>query len=241
MKIFPAIDILGGRVVRLRRGDYAQSTIYEEDPVRVAEHFRSLGARHLHVVDLDGAKEGSTVNFASIRRLAALKDLFIEVGGGIRDESRVEAYLSMGVGRVILGTIAVRDPAFTRRMAQTYGEKIVVGVDAKEGRVAISGWLDVTDIDAVDFCRTLQSEGVKTVIATDIARDGMLSGTNMDLYRQLVGIPGLSVVASGGISSLPELAELREIGVSAAILGKAIYDGKLSLSDALTYEEDTTC
>lgn len=233
MDIFPAIDLSGGQVVRLYQGDYDRMTVYGSDPCAVAREFLNAGAKHLHVVDLDGAKDGTPVNFAPIRALCEQGGLSIEVGGGIRDEARIRAYLKLGVGRVILGTIAVKDFAFTARMAQKYGEKLAVGVDARDGFVAVNGWKELSQERGVDFCRRLREAGISAVIYTDIARDGAEGGTNLEVYRELLTIPGLRITASGGISSLEELKTLRNMGVHAAILGKALYTGRLQLDTVM--------
>ena len=233
MEIFPAIDIRGGQVVRLRQGDYEDMQVYGNDPVRAAEQFMEQGAVNLHVVDLDGAKEGEAVNFDVIRSIAKLPGLFVEVGGGIRDQDRIEKYLALGVGRTILGTVAVRSFAFVETMVRLYGDKIAVGVDAREGYVAVSGWLENTGLDSFGFCERLRDAGVSTVIYTDIAKDGELGGTNLDAYRRLRELNGLSVVASGGISFEHELVALRDMGTYGAILGKALYVKKLDLSRAI--------
>lgn len=236
MKIYPAIDLRDGKAVRLFQGDYDQMTVYNEDPVEVARSFKKAGARYLHLVDLDGAKDGALVNFETIRAIVEEVDLFVEVGGGIRDEERIRQYLDLGVGRVILGTIAVKDPAFLEAMVARYGEKIAVGVDAKDGYVAINGWKEVTDTKGYDFCEYLRDIGVTAVIYTDISRDGGLAGTNMEVYKQLKAIEGLKITASGGISYEEEITQLKDL-VDAAILGKAIYSGKLDLVKALQLAE----
>ncbi|MBQ8850958.1 MAG: 1-(5-phosphoribosyl)-5-[Oscillibacter sp.] len=233
MQIFPAIDLSGGQVVRLYQGDYEKMTVYGADPCAVARDFMAAGAKYLHVVDLDGAKDGTLANFESIAALAKQGGLYIEVGGGIRTEERIQKYLDLGVGRCILGTIAVKDFDFTARMAQKYGDKIAVGVDAREGYVAVSGWLETSREKGVDFCRRLRDAGVKTVIYTDISRDGAEQGTNLALYRELAEISGLNITASGGVSSIEELKELRTIGTHAAILGKALYTGRLDLREVI--------
>lgn len=239
MQIFPAIDLRGGQVVRLFQGDYDQETVYGADPCAVAREFLDSGARYLHVVDLDGAKDGTTANFESIAALARQGGLYMEVGGGIRTEDRIRRYLDLGVSRCILGTVAVQDFAFTARMAQVYGDRIAVGVDARDGYVAINGWKELSQERGVDFCRRLYAAGVGTVIYTDISRDGAERGTNLALYRQLAEVDGLRVTASGGVSSLAELRELQSIGTHAAILGKALYTGRLSLKTVL--EEVGAC
>ena len=233
MQIFPAIDLRGGQVVRLYQGDYDKETVYAADPCAVARDFLAAGAKYLHVVDLDGARDGTLANFETIAAIARQGGLYIEVGGGIRTEDRIRQYLDLGVGRCILGTIAVKDFAFTARMAQTYGDRIAVGVDARDGYVAVSGWKELSQEKGVDFCRRLRDAGVKTVIYTDISRDGAEAGTNLDLYRQLAEIDGLDITASGGVSSIEELKELQRIGTRAAILGKALYTGRLDLKTVI--------
>lgn len=239
MQIFPAIDLSGGQVVRLYQGDYDQMTVYGQDPCAAARDFIAAGAKYLHVVDLDGAKDGTLANFDSIAAIAKQGGLYIEVGGGIRTEERIRQYLDLGVGRCILGTIAVKDFAFTERMARRYGDRIAVGVDARDGYVAVNGWKELSAERGVDFCRRLYDAGVGTVIYTDISRDGAERGTNLDLYRELAGIKGLHVTASGGVSSIDELKELQRIGTHAAILGKALYTGRLDLRDVI--REVGTC
>ena len=239
MQIFPAIDLRGGQVVRLYQGDYDQETVYAADPCAVARDFLAAGARYLHVVDLDGARDGTLANFETIAALVRQGGLYIEVGGGIRTEERIRRYLDLGVGRCILGTIAVKDFAFTERMAKKYGDRIAVGVDARDGFVAVSGWKELSAERGVDFCRRLRDAGVKTVIYTDISRDGAEQGTNLDLYRELAGIEGLDITASGGVSSIEELRELQAIGTKAAILGKALYTGRLDLKTVM--KEVGTC
>lgn len=239
MQIFPAIDLRGGQVVRLYQGDYDQETVYGADPRAQAREFLDAGARYLHVVDLDGARDGTTANFDSIAAIAKQGGLYIEVGGGIRTEDRVRRYLDLGVGRCILGTVAVKDFDFTARMAQKYGDRIAVGVDAREGFVAINGWKELSRERGVDFCRRLRDAGVRTVIYTDISRDGAGRGTNLELYQELVKIEGLDVTASGGVGTLEELRRLERMGVRAAILGKALYDGRLDLRTVI--EEVGAC
>ncbi len=236
MELFPAIDLKDGQAVRLFQGDYDQMTVYSQSPVDVARRFKEAGARNLHLVDLDGAKDGRLVNFDSIKAIVSHMDLFVEVGGGIRDEERIRQYLDLGVGRVILGTIAVKEPEFLRQMVAKYKEKIAVGVDVKDGLVAINGWKETTDKDGMEFCRYLAEIGVKTVIYTDISRDGGLKGTNLEAYRRLAQIEGLDIVASGGISFEEEITALKETAYG-AILGKALYDGVLDLKKALQLAE----
>lgn len=239
MQIFPAIDLRGGQVVRLYQGDYDKMTVYGQDPCAAARDFIAAGAKHLHVVDLDGAKDGAPANLESIAAIAEQGGLYIEAGGGIRTEDRIRQYLDLGVGRCILGTAAVRDFEFTARMARKYGDRIAVGVDARDGLVAVSGWRELSAERGVDFCRRLRDAGVQTVIYTDISRDGAESGTNLDLYRELAEIKGLDVTASGGVSSMEELRELQAIGTRAVILGKALYTGRLDLKAVI--EEVGAC
>ena len=230
MKLFPAIDLRGGQVVRLTQGDYDRMTVYGADPCAQARAFLSAGAKYLHVVDLDGAKDGTLSNYDTIAALAEQGGLFIEVGGGIRTEERIEKYLSLGVGRCILGSVAVTNLDFTTRMLQKYGEKIAVGVDAKDGYVAIHGWKEVSAEKGVDFCKRLADAGCRAIIYTDIACDGAMQGTNLTLYRQLqTEVPGVEFTASGGISSEAELLELEQMDLAAAILGKSLYTGALDL------------
>ena len=236
MKIFPAIDLRDGKAVRLYQGDYDQMTVYSDSPVEVAKSFKAKGAGCLHLVDLDGAKDGKLVNFDTIKEIVEEVDMYVEVGGGIRDEERIRQYLDLGVGRVILGTIAVKDPEFLEAMVTKYGERIAVGVDARDGYVAVNGWKEITDRESFEFCRYLRDIGVKTVIYTDISRDGGLEGTNMEAYRKLQNIEGLEVTASGGISFEEEITALKDVA-AAAILGKAIYSGKLDLERAVKLAE----
>ncbi len=236
MIILPAIDLRGGRVVRLTKGDYDREKVYNDDPVAVARDFFACGARWLHAVDLDGAREGAPRNAALIEDLAAL-GLNTEVGGGIRDEAAICAYLERGAARVILGTVAVRDFAFVERMAAKYGEQIAVGVDAKDGLVAVSGWEEVTKLSGVEFCRRLRDAGVHTVIYTDIGRDGCLAGANLPLYHELCSIDALNVIASGGVSFEGDIAALRDMRIHGAIIGKALYEGRLDLRRCLALAE----
>lgn len=233
MEIFPAIDIRNGNVVRLTEGDYNRMTVYGSSPLEMAETFIKKGAKNLHMVDLDGAKDGAPVNFDVIKSVSETGKLFTEVGGGIRDEKRIEDYLSLGVNRVILGTVAVRNFKFVEESVKKYGDKIAVGVDARDGKVAVSGWLETTEIDSLDFCRKLRDAGVKTVIYTDISKDGTLSGTNLEIYEKLTEIKGLDVIASGGITFEDEIKKLASMNTYGAIVGKAVYAGKLDLERVL--------
>lgn len=233
MLIFPAIDIINGGVVRLTRGDYGNVKKYSLSPVSAAEKFKECGAQCLHVVDLDGAKSGRADNAPTIEKICKKYDMLIEVGGGIRTEDQVRAYLDSGVSKVILGTAAVKDKQFLLTMLQKYSDRICVGVDAKGGKVAVGGWEEVTSIDSVGFCKDLEKMGVKNIIYTDISKDGCLSGTNLDIYNVLCQTLSLNITASGGITYIDEIKKLRDMNVYAAIVGKAVYEGKLDLKEAI--------
>lgn len=233
MLIFPAIDMIDGKAVRLYQGDYSQKQTFGDDPVLFAQKFEQQGASYLHLVDLDGAKSGQPANFSIVQSICQKTGLFVELGGGVRNAQTVEQCLRAGVGRVILGTAALRDPEFTKAMVAQYGAKIAVGVDAREGKVAVEGWLDTSDVDSLAFCRKMRDIGVEYIIYTDISKDGAGQGTNLAVYRQLKQIPGLCVTASGGVSSLEDVRALEEIGVYGAIIGKALYTGAIDLSQAI--------
>ena len=233
MLIFPAIDLYDGKAVRLYKGDYNQMTVYSENPPELAEAFRAAGATHMHLVDLEGAKTGETPNLETIRRIRAAVPLFIEVGGGIRSMDIAARYLDAGIDRVILGTAAVTDPDFLREALEKYGERIAVGVDIKDGRVAIRGWLEESGRDAFDFCREMQELGVKTLICTDISKDGAMQGTNRALYGELSKTLRLNITASGGVSTLEDVKALRALDLYGAIIGKAYYTGAIDLREAL--------
>ncbi|MDR2909226.1 MAG: 1-(5-phosphoribosyl)-5-[(5-phosphoribosylamino)methylideneamino] imidazole-4-carboxamide isomerase, partial [Oscillospiraceae bacterium] len=205
MEIYPAIDLREGRVIRLTKGDFNQGKIYGDDPAGTALSFREAGARRLHLIDLDGAKDGKPGNADIIGRVAAIPGLFLQVGGGIRTEETIKAYLELGAGRVILGTVAVEDFGFLSRMADTYGEKIAVSVDAREGRVATRGWLADSGLDALDFCKRLEKAGVSTIIYTDINLDGMMAGTGLEAYKRLSQAVACDIIASGGVSSMKDI------------------------------------
>ncbi len=233
MLIFPAIDLYEGKAVRLYKGDYAQMTVYNEDPLAVAADFKAAGATHIHVVDLEGAKSGETPNIDTVTALSKIEGLFVEVGGGIRSMAVVERYLSAGVDRVILGTAAVKDEAFLREAVARYGEKIAVGVDIKDGFVAIKGWTESSGLEAMAFCEKMQKIGVRTLICTDISKDGAMQGANHELYRTLSRRFALQIIASGGVSTLEDIQKLAELCLYGAIVGKAYYTGAISLSQAI--------
>lgn len=233
MILLPAIDLYEKKVVRLTRGDYAQMTVYNDDPVAQAGLFQQAGAQWLHTVDLEGAKDGSTPNYSVIEAICKDTNLKVEIGGGIRSLDTIQKYLDAGVERVILGTKAVTDPAFLEESLQKFGSHIAVGVDIKDGKIAIKGWLETAQDSVEDFFTKLCKLGVSTVICTDVSKDGMLAGTNVDLYRQLSQQFSLDLIASGGVSSQEDLARLKELGLYGAILGKALYTGALDLKAAL--------
>ncbi len=233
MIIFPAIDLYGGKAVRLYQGDYAQMTVYGDDPAALGEEFVRLGADHIHLVDLEGAKSGRTPNYEIVRTIRERSGAFCEIGGGVRSMETVDRYLAAGLDRVILGTAAVRDPAFLDAALAKYGDKIAVGVDIRGGDVSVSGWTEGTGLDAFSFCAGLQDRGVSTLICTDISRDGAMRGANRALYRRLAGELSLRITASGGVSSLEDVTALRDLGLYAAIIGKAYYTGAVDLTKAV--------
>ena len=233
MKIFPAIDLYGGKAVRLYKGDYAQMTVYSDDPVSVARDFVRQGAECVHVVDLEGAKIGKPAHLDVVQRIAQETDLFIEIGGGIRDMSTVEKYLSVGADRVILGTAAVTDEAFLRAALAAYGDKIAVGADIADGRIAIRGWLEKSEYTTETFFDKMQALGVKTVICTDISKDGAMGGTNRALYKELGEKYTIDIVASGGVSTMDDVTALAAAGTYGAIIGKAYYIGAIDLAKAI--------
>lgn len=233
MKLFPAIDLIDGCAVRLVKGDYAQKTVYSENPAEVARSFAAAGAEYLHVVDLEGAKNGGTPNLETVRKIVQTGGLWVEVGGGIRSEEVVQAYLEAGVYRVILGTAAVENPTFLEEMVRKYGEKIAVGADIKDGMVAIKGWTEVSAESCFAFCEKLEKVGVKTIICTDISKDGLLAGTNLELYQALSEKFSVDIVASGGVTTLEDVKKLAEMGLYGAILGKALYTGSIDLKAAV--------
>ena len=233
MYIYPAIDLYGGKAVRLFKGDYAQMTVYRDDPVSVARAFAAAGASHIHLVDLEGAKIGRPANLSTIAKIVETTGLFAEVGGGIRDMETVDSYLSIGVSRVILGTAAVKDPDFLKEALAKYDEKIAVGVDLKDGLVAIKGWTETSDLKAEDFFIQMQNLGIKTIICTDISRDGAMKGTNRELYRDLSVKFDIDLIASGGVSSMEDVKALAEMKLHGAIIGKAYYIGAVDLKEAV--------
>ena len=233
MILLPAIDLYEKKAVRLLKGDYRQMTVYSDDPLAVAQDFVRQGAAHIHMVDLEGARDGTTPNLDIVREVAAQTPLFVEIGGGIRDMATVQRYLDAGVGRVILGTAAVQDAAFLAQAVAAYGAQIAVGADIRDGRIAIRGWLETADVTLDAFFARMQALGVQTVICTDISRDGAMRGTNRALYRQLSQKYSLNITASGGVSDLDDIRALRRMGLYGAIIGKAYYTGAIDLAQAI--------
>ncbi len=233
MNIFPAIDLYEGKAVRLFKGDYAQMTVYSEHPEEIALDFAKAGAKHIHIVDLEGAKSGQTPNLATVLKIKEASGLFCEIGGGIRSMEVVDRYMEAGLDRVILGTAAVSDPDFLQAVLTKYGERVAVGVDIKDGKVAIKGWTEKSELDAFDFCKTLEEMGVRTIICTDISKDGAMKGTNRELYQALEERFAIDIVASGGVSTIEDVQHLASMNLYGAIIGKAYYVGAIDLKEAI--------
>ena len=233
MILFPAIDLYEKKAVRLFKGDYNQMTVYSENPIEIALEFCSAGATHIHMVDLEGAKDGTTPNLSIVEQVAKETDLFIEIGGGIRTMETVDRYLSCGVSRVILGTAAVTDPAFLEKAVSAYGGKIAVGADVKDGMIAIKGWLESSSYTLEAFMERLETLGVANVICTDISKDGAMNGTNRELYKELSRKHSIAITASGGVSTMEDIKALRDMELYGAIIGKAYYTGAIKISEAL--------
>ena len=233
MIIYPAIDLYEGNAVRLFKGNYAEMTIYSHDPLSIAKDFEAKGATHIHMVDLEGAKNGTTPNFHVVVNVKNNTDLFVEVGGGIRTMEVIDKYIEAGVDRVILGTAAVTDEGFVEAAVLKYKDKIAVGIDIKDGYVAIKGWTEKSQYDAFSFCEKMQSIGVTTLICTDISKDGAMQGTNHDLYRELSERFSMQIIASGGVSSIEDVKRLRERDLYGAIIGKAYYTCAIDLCEAV--------
>lgn len=233
MELYPVIDLYQGKAVRLYKGDYTQMTVYSHHPEEVAKEFAAAGATRIHLVDLEGAKTGKPENLETITKILFASHLLAQVGGGIRNMETVKRYLDAGVNRVILGTAAVKNPDFLEAAVQQFGEKIAVGVDLKDGLVAIKGWTETAQITAEAFFENMQNLGVKTLICTDISRDGAMQGTNRELYRHLSERFSMDLIASGGVSSLEDIVALRQMNLHGAIVGKAYYIGALDLRQAI--------
>lgn len=233
MLIYPAIDLFGGKAVRLYKGDYSQMTVYSDNPLCVARDFERSGATHIHMVDLEGAKSGTTPNLDTVCDIKKNTGLFCEIGGGIRSIEVIERYINAGIDRVILGTAAVTEEGFVEAAVKKYGDKIAVGIDIKDGLVAIKGWTEKSNLDAMDFCEKMEEIGVKTIICTDISKDGAMQGTNHALYREMRDRFGMQIIASGGVSSVDDVKKLAAIDLYGAIIGKAYYTGDINLRKAI--------
>lgn len=233
MIIFPAIDLYGGKAVRLYKGDYAQMTVYDDDPSAVAARFKAAGATHMHMVDLEGAKNGGTPNLETIKSVVKTAGLFVELGGGIRSFDVMETYLNAGVNRLILGTAAVTDDGFAAEAVKRFGDTVAVGADVKDGFVAVKGWTEKSSYTCFDFCRKMRDCGVKTIICTDISKDGAMMGTNRELYKNLSAELDIDIIASGGVSALDDIQALTDMGLYGAIIGKAYYTGAIDLAAAI--------
>lgn len=233
MLIFPAIDLYDKKAVRLLKGDYAKMTVYSDKPWEIAEDFQNKGAKSIHIVDLEGAKDGTTPNIDTVGKIIDSCDLFVEIGGGIRSMEVVDKYISIGADRVILGTAAVTDEEFLKSAVEKYGDKIAVGVDIKDGYVAIKGWTEKSQYSCFDFCKKLEAIGVKTLICTDISKDGAMQGTNHELYKELSERFSMQITASGGVSAIDDVKRLVALGIYGAIIGKAYYTGAIDLREAV--------
>lgn len=233
MLILPAIDLYQSQAVRLFQGDYKQMTVYDKEPLNTAKKFENFGAKWLHIVDLEGAKTGTTANLDTIIKIIKSCNLQCEVGGGVRNMQIIEKYINAGVSRVILGTAAVTEENFVRDAVKNFGEKIAVGVDIKDGFVAIKGWQEKSELEAINFCEKIQSIGVNTIICTDISKDGAMKGTNFDLYKTLKEKLKINIIASGGVSSLDDVKKLAELNLYGAIVGKAYYTSAISIKEAI--------
>lgn len=237
MIILPAIDLYEKKAVRLYKGDYEQMTVYSGNPIELALEFQAYGAEHIHMVDLEGARDGGTPNLRCVEQVAKYTRLSIEVGGGIRDMATVESYLAAGVSRVILGTAAVNDEALLEAAIARYGDKIAVGADVRDGYIAIKGWLEQSQYTLENFLEKMQQSGVKTLICTDISRDGAMRGANLELYGELSRRFDMNIIASGGVSGLADIRALRSLGLYGAIIGKAYYEGSIRLTEAIEVAE----
>ncbi len=233
MIILPAIDLYKKKAVRLYKGDYANMTVYSENPIEIARDFEAQGCTHIHMVDLEGAKDGTTPNLSIVQQVARETGLFVEIGGGIRSMETVERYLNAGVSRVILGTAAINDPTFLQAAVSKYGKKIAVGADVRDGRIAIKGWLETAPVGLEKFLASMEALGIQNVICTDISKDGAMKGTNLELYKTLSQKFHMDITASGGVSTLEDIRQLRKMDLYGAIIGKAYYTGAILLKEAL--------
>lgn len=238
MILYPAIDLYEGEAVRLVKGDYQQKTVYSNDPVNIALDFKNCGAERIHTVDLEGAKDGTTPNFDTVCKIKKTSGLFVEVGGGIRNMDTIRKYLDAGIDRVILGTAAVENRELVKEAVEEYKERIAVGIDIKDGYVAIKGWLENSSFTAEAFLNEMQTLGVKTIICTDVSKDGMMQGPNKQLYKDLSEeFPNIDLIASGGVSSIDDIKNLKELGLHGAIVGKAYYTKAINLKEAIEVAE----
>ena len=233
MYIFPAIDVFDKKAVRLLKGNYEEMTVYSSNPLEIAQEFERSGAKHIHLVDLEGAKSGKPENLDVIRSVTENTNLFVEVGGGIRNSEIAEKYLSSGAGRIILGTAAVEDEDFLRYCAENYKDRVAVGVDIKDGYVAVKGWTEKSEFECFEFCEKISCMGIRYVICTDISKDGAMQGTNHELYRKLKENFSLNITASGGISDIEDILKLNSLGIYGAIIGKAYYTGAINIKEAI--------
>lgn len=233
MIIYPAIDLKDKSCVRLEQGVYEKMTVYEKDPVKVAKRWEAMGAQALHLVDLDGARDGERINEDVVKKIVENINIPVELGGGIRDQEGIEKILELGVSEVIVGTAAVKNPAWIKAMIEKYGKKIIVSIDASKGFLATDGWEEVSNIKAIDYIRELESYGLNRIVYTDIAKDGMLSGPNFEIYEELSKESSIEIIASGGVTTLEDVKRLKEMDLYGAIVGKALYDGKLDLEEVL--------
>ncbi|HVW36669.1 MAG TPA: 1-(5-phosphoribosyl)-5-[(5-phosphoribosylamino)methylideneamino]imidazole-4-carboxamide isomerase [Pirellulales bacterium] len=233
MQIWPAIDLRGGKCVRLQQGDYDRETVFGDDPAAMARHWAEQGGEYLHLVDLDGARDGRPANLPAIRAILAAVKIPCELGGGVRDEETIGELLELGLSRLVIGTKAVSDPDWLRRMARRFPGQLVLGIDARNGRVATAGWLETSDMPATDLARLFADEPLAALIYTDIATDGMLTGPNLQAMAEMRDATSLPLVASGGVSSAKDVAALAALRIAGCIIGRALYEGKLSLADAL--------
>lgn len=233
MQIWPAIDLRGGRCVRLVQGDYARETVYGDNPAAMARRWVGEGARHLHLVDLDGARDGKLINREAVAAIVKAVDVPAELGGGVRDEAAIRELLTLGLSRVVVGTKAIREPDWLREMCRLFPRQIVLGIDAKNGRVATDGWLEVSDVSATDLAKQFAGEPLAGIVYTDIATDGMLAGPNVAAMREMAAAVDLPIIASGGVTSSEDVKQLADSGVAGCIIGRALYEGKLELAGAL--------
>lgn len=236
MVIYPAIDMKDKSCVRLTQGSYDKVTVYESNPVKVAKRWESEGASYIHLVDLDGARDGNRVNESVVKDIVKSIDIPVQLGGGIRDTETIEAFLSYGVSQVIVGTAALKNKPWIKEMIEEYGDKIIVSIDAKKGYIATDGWEKISDTKAIDYIKELESYGLRRIVYTDIEKDGMLEGPNFNIYQELKSESNVEIIASGGITTVEDLKKLKEIDVYGAIIGKALYNGNLSLQEALKWE-----